>query len=130
MTERRALQVRAAQNQSLFREVNERIDQLGEDASKEKLILCECARVDCQELIRLEPELYRSVRAAPDRFFVRPGHVVDEAERVVDEGPGFVVVQKIEAAATTARKLDPRTRSRREWAPEPPRPGDVSSALS
>jgi hypothetical protein len=110
----RERQVRAAKNQSLFREVNERIDALGEGASDEKAVVCECAQLDCREVIRLAPERYRSVRAAPNRFLVKPGHVILDVERVVAEGRGFVVVEKIEAAATTAIGLDPRTRSRRE----------------
>jgi hypothetical protein len=44
--------VRAAQNQSLFREVNERIEELGESfGTHAREWLCECAHSDCFEQI-------------------------------------------------------------------------------
>ena len=71
---------RQARNEAIFREVNERIAQLGQSAqawSPDGVVefLCECG-VDggCGERIRMPLEVYEAVRGQDDRFAVRPGH--------------------------------------------------------
>jgi hypothetical protein len=121
-TELDARRVRAAKNQSLFREVNERIEYLaaGESASmfeelrlaREIDLACECMDEACTERVTMTVGEYEAVRSGSNSFFVKPGHDVREVEEIVREEANFVVVSKIGAGAPVAEKLDPRKRRR------------------
>jgi hypothetical protein len=105
-------QERAARNESLFREVNERI---GSTATKLSPMftefVCECADDSCFEHVSLTSEEYSSVRGmGPVYFIVRPGHEAADIERVVGgEGDRFEIVEKQDVAAEVAVELDPRS---------------------
>jgi len=75
---------RAAHNQALIREVNERIEQVAKDAAHPEF-LCECADANCVEMIELSITEYASIRSSPVRFPVKLGHDYPEFERVVEE---------------------------------------------
>jgi hypothetical protein len=100
-------EVRAARNQSLFREINERLKETN-DAFAEVVgtyaIACECADLECMETLEIGPVDYRAVRKSPRRFVVLRGHVYPDVERIVDEPDGseYVVVEKERLAATVA----------------------------
>src|SRR5436305_1615023 len=101
-----ALQVRAAEHQSLFREVNEGVEAV---MAVSKSILpieyrvCECAKLSCNEKMAMTVAEYEAVREHPSRFAVLEGHVVPLAERVVGGAPGrFVVVEKFGAGGKFA----------------------------
>jgi hypothetical protein len=100
---------RAAKNQSLFREVNERIEELDFFSSFFEFV-CECADRDCTEHVPLTLEEYEDIRQGPNRFFVVPGHELADVEEVVDSSDRYIVVAKIGAGAAVARRLDPRQR--------------------
>jgi hypothetical protein len=102
-------QVGAAKNQSLFREVNERIEEL---RPKDLLVqfACECIDTDCTESLPLSHDEYEGVRRFPTHFMVMPGHQLDEVERVVEQNDRYAVVEKFGAAVPAAVKLDPRAR--------------------
>ena len=100
-------QVRAAKNQALFREVNERLEGLAETfqfIAEHTTFTCECADTACIDPISMTLADYEAVRASPNQFAVLPGHVYAEAEDVVTENERFVVVAKVGAGATVARK--------------------------
>lgn len=99
---------RAADNEDLFRRVNERVAELS--GSLETLTLvCECADTSCSErLVGIAPDEYQDVRAHGDRFFVASGHERPELETVVDAHRGYVVVEKQGEAGEVARRADPR----------------------
>jgi hypothetical protein len=104
-------EVRAARNQAMFRRVNEKLQQLNqafEAVRDSHLIACECADPSCIETLEIGREEYEAVRKEPKRFAVLPGHVYPEVERVVRESDGYVVVEKLAAAAEVAESLDPR----------------------
>src|SRR4051794_10922653 len=86
-------QVRAAKNQSLFREVNERIEEL---RPGEMLIefACECSNTECTTALPLSDDEYEGVRRFPTHFIVMPGHELDEVERVVEQNERYAVVEK------------------------------------
>ena len=109
MTETRATeQTRtAAQNQSLFREINERIRWAGGSAPVR--ILCECAIDGCDETIAMSIDDYNAVRTVGTQFVVSPSHV--DGERVVLACDQYAVVQATGEAARIAGGLDPRGRS-------------------
>ncbi len=95
---------RQARNEALFREVNERIAQLGERAqawSPDDTVdfLCECGdEGGCGQRVRVPTEVYERVRSQDDRFIVRPGHETLEIERAVEWTEDYVVVDKLPAA--------------------------------
>ena len=105
--------VRAAENQSLFREVNERIGELAVTFGTHSYEwFCECAREDCFEQIVLTMEEYEAVRSQPDTFAVAPGdeHVFPEVERVTTRTNDYWIVQKVGTAGEVALAHDPRAR--------------------
>ena len=95
---------RQARNEALFREVNERIALLGENAqawSPDGTVefLCECGDDGgCGQRVQVPVDVYERVRAQDDRFVVRPGHETPEIEDAVEWGDMYVVVDKIPAA--------------------------------
>jgi hypothetical protein len=100
-------------HQALFREVNERIEELAEtfDLKDELTILCECGSGQCDERIALHEDAYEKLRRIPTHFAVRPGHEISDVERVVERHDGFVVVEKLGDSAKAAIRLDPRRRA-------------------
>jgi hypothetical protein len=99
-------QAEAGRGQSLFREVNERIVDIGDGSTVE--VLCECGTGECRETLVVSMAEYEPIRDVPDRFLVATEHVRPEVERVVEERDSFVVVEKIGEAARVARELDGR----------------------
>ena len=103
------LQVRTGQNQSLFRDVNERIGELQTSWKPlaEVAFVCECADETCSSPISASREEYDAVRASPVRFLVQPEHVSPASEFVVDRNERFWVVEKVERARAVARWTAP-----------------------
>jgi hypothetical protein len=100
----------AARNQALFRLVNEKMRELnGAMAALTETfaIACECADLDCLELIEIAPSDYDAVRAEPRQFVVWTGHVYPEIETVVRAAEGYVVVEKFGTAGEAAETLVP-----------------------
>jgi hypothetical protein len=102
---------RAAKNQSLFREVNERIGELSGSATLPTFI-CECTDETCDQRVPLTREVYERIRSDSNSFFVAPGHEIDEIEQVIDVTERYVVVAKLGRGGTVAAGLDPRKRPR------------------
>jgi hypothetical protein len=100
---------RAAENENLFRRVNERVEELSRGLDELSLV-CECARPDCVErLPAVSTAAYEAVRSNPDWFFVARGHGLRELETIVEEHDGYLVVAKQGAAGEVARADDPRS---------------------
>jgi hypothetical protein len=96
---------RAAKNERLFREVNERILELQEDFGRTYEtadFICECSHLACTEHIRLTLAEYGSVRAEPAQFVVTPGHVDLNYERVIRATERYAVVEKFGVAGRMA----------------------------
>jgi hypothetical protein len=105
---------RKAVNESVFREVNERIEALQHSfaiAEHQPLhIVCECDRLDCAERISVHLETYERVRGDAALFLVRPGHEDESVEDVVDTGGDYVIVRKRSGdPQQIAEETDPRT---------------------
>jgi hypothetical protein len=100
---------RSAENENLFRRINERVEQLGRGLGALPLV-CECSDAGCVERLPAVAVVdYEEVRAHGDRFFVAPGHESGDVEIVVDERPGYLVVAKRGEAGEVARAGDPRS---------------------
>ncbi len=103
-------EVRIAQNESLFRAVNERIlVATGRSSAELMMFVCECGDPDCAEAMKLEARDYEAIRAHGDRFGVLPEHTSPYIETVVEKNPSFWVVEKFGVAGDVAEDLDPRS---------------------
>jgi hypothetical protein len=106
-------QERLARNESFFREVNERIREVGTGLvitgeQTEWEFICECPDPTCTERVATTVAGYEAVRSSPTRFLVAPGHQAPEIEQVVAIDEERAVVEKHGAAGEIAAQLDPR----------------------
>lgn len=90
-------EVRAAQNELVFRSVNEQIAKMT-DRFRSQLsdidIICECADTGCVSAIRIGADDFAQIERAEATFLVLPGHEDDSVEQVVDRRESYVVVWK------------------------------------
>ena len=103
-------EVRAARNESLFRALNERLEQVREGVSGDDRTeyFCECAQRDCAAMVELSPHEYEHVRAAGDRFLVVPDHLMPDVERILEKHSTYWIVEKVGVGSYVADALDPR----------------------
>lgn len=104
MTENHLRQLRAAQNQSLFRAVNTRLVDLNatfELLTDRSIFVCVCADIECIREIDMTLRDYERIRSNPRRFIVAPSdeHVLPEVECVVERADTYFVVEKIGVGA-------------------------------
>jgi hypothetical protein len=103
---------RLAQNEVLFREVNERVrdvaSQLGDDGGYE--YFCECANKDCTFRVPLRIADYEAIREDPRQFVVLPEHFTPEVEILVGQTDTYWIVRKVGEAGDYVAALDPRSR--------------------
>ena len=99
-------------NELLFRQVNERLRELGEGFSvvaERADFVCECTDERCAEQIQLTLGEYERVRSDPRWFVVVRGHERPEFEFVAwDLGERLLVVQKTDEVGDEAIAEDPR----------------------
>jgi hypothetical protein len=99
------------QNEALFREVNERIEDVGTALAPDDVpmeFLCECDNPDCVEKVSATRAEYEAIRAVATHFVVLPGHEDPDIEHVVQQAERFLVVEKEGQAAHDAEESDPR----------------------
>jgi hypothetical protein len=105
-------QRRIGVNEAVFREANERIEDLNETFATltDRLVLvCECGDAECVEKISLTRQAYEELRADPTQFAVVPGHEVANVEEVVARHEGYYVVRKVAGVPRhIAEVTDPR----------------------
>ena len=102
-------QARLGENEAIMRSVNETVAGVAKATAMEPAVfLCECA-AGCGDSVRLTREAYEAVRAVPDHFFVTPGHVSLDVERVIEKHSHYWVVEKFGIAAEVAEAADPRS---------------------
>jgi len=101
---------RLAQNEAIFRTVNESIEQqaLKFGGLDNYQFICECAASECFERITLTLEQYERIRGEGRTFVVIPGHEYDEIELVIEKQATYSVVRKDGAAGVIAEFADPR----------------------
>lgn len=102
---------RLARNETLFREVNERIEDLALTHADEDHLyefLCECSNANCDLRLPLPLSTYEQARTDSAVFIVAEGHDLPEIEDVVLRGAGFQLVRKHGEAAELAKAMDPR----------------------
>ena len=101
---------RIARNESLFREVNERIVESAQRlAVGDAEFVCECADPGCVSRVPATLEEYERVRSDGASFLLIPGHEDPRVEAVVDREDEHSVVEKTHPqVAPIARELNPR----------------------
>ena len=109
---------RVARNELAFRQANESLRAVFEDASSGDAdetypFLCECGERLCTDVVPVSLAAYTAVRAHPARFVILPGHKQLDSERVIEETAGYEVVEKSGVAGEIARnawvQLGPKT---------------------
>ncbi|MCW2927040.1 MAG: hypothetical protein JWM86_1008 [Thermoleophilia bacterium] len=100
-------QQRIAANEARFRDMNEDIvravESFGVDGPYE--VMCECALLNCEDMVLIDREDYDRVRSEPRWFVVLPAHVLQAAEEPVEKGDSYWVIEKLHVAGKHAEEL-------------------------
>ncbi len=104
---------RVGRNEALYRQVNERIEDLNEafgPITGEFSIICECGDLECAEQLSVPRQVYEQVRANPTSFILAPGHEAAGLEHAVDHRGDYVIVEKEQGVPERlAEESDPRS---------------------
>ena len=105
--------MRIGRNEVVFREVNERLRELGEGfslVSEVAEFVCACGNRACTERIQLPLSEYERVRSDAKWFVIVPGHEILEYERVIEKNDRYMIVEKLPGGpAGIAIRDDPRS---------------------
>jgi hypothetical protein len=88
---------RVAVNEAMFREINERIESIGDGlgvGTGTISAVCECGELMCVEQMQVTLGEYERIRRDPALFMLVPGHELPDVEEVVDRVDGYNVVRK------------------------------------
>ncbi len=100
---------RIAENNAIFRDANDKLEGYAREFGVTELIpfFCECANVDCREIIQLSAREYSDVRSHPARFLTVTGHedVEGSSIRVVSRHGRYLMLEKTGRAAERAAEL-------------------------
>jgi hypothetical protein len=100
-------------NEAVFRQVNERIEELADTfgLTNQKLdLVCECGNASCASRIEMDHREYEALRSDSTTFAVVRGHEILDVEEVVERRPGYDVVRKRAGEAKqVAEQTDPRS---------------------
>ncbi len=103
---------RLALNQTLFRQVNERVADVAHSLVADEPVqyefFCECSDAACVQRLELTLGEYESLRATPSRFAIAPGHEYPHIEQLIRRNDRYDVVEKLEEAGEMAAARDPR----------------------
>jgi hypothetical protein len=104
---------RIADNEALFRSVNEQVEEINKPFATMTdifAIVCECGNIECKDQIDLDVRAYETARADSALFFVVPGHEMPEAEDTVERCGTYNVVRKHPGIPQAiAEQQDPRS---------------------
>jgi hypothetical protein len=103
---------RLAQNEILFRQVNEGVEEIASTHAEDDHVYefyCECANADCTMHVHITLAEYERVRADARRFLIRPEHALPEVESVVERKDDWWVIEKQGEAGELAEAADPRS---------------------
>jgi len=102
----------AANNEEVFRSINERIEEGAKQHGVEQLLPfhCECATKACVETIELSPAEYDRIASHRARFVVIHGHEQPSVEIVIESHSAYLVVEKTGEARAEIEREHPRPR--------------------
>jgi hypothetical protein len=98
---------RVVENDVAFREANERIRgaAAAHGVAERVPFICECADPGCTQILQLSLAEYEMIRAHR-RFLHAVGHHTGEHEMVIEEKPGYAVVEKVGRAGILVEEID------------------------
>jgi hypothetical protein len=99
--------VRSVKNEALFREINERLQDLNIDFGTSEWV-CECSDLECVGRIEMTDAAYEEVRRDGTHFALLVGHEQIDIERVVARHGGYVIAEKTGIGGELAMLRDPR----------------------
>ncbi len=101
---------RAAGNEEIFRDVNEKIEAgaAHHHVAGPLPFHCECSDASCVETLSISQPDYERVLNHRFRFVVIPGHETPLVERVIEERGAFFVVEKSGEARERIAKDHPQ----------------------
>jgi hypothetical protein len=106
-------QRRLGLNEAVFREVNERLEELNltfAEVTDRIEIVCECGDVECTQMISIRLSEYEEMRTDPTQFALVPGHDIAGVDIVLHHREGYDLVRKKAGdAADAAIETDPRS---------------------
>lgn len=83
------------ENEAVFREVNERIEEIAGSFYLSVLdVICECGDASCAQRIEITRAEYEAWRSDPTLFGLIPGHELPDVEDVVERHEAYFVVKK------------------------------------
>jgi hypothetical protein len=89
---------RLARNEARWRELNTELQRglsdLQRDPDERAAFVCECARVDCVQMVKLPLDEYKRWHADDRRFVVLPGHEYPDVESVIETTADYLVIEK------------------------------------
>ena len=89
---------RLEQNQRMFRDANERFEQVVEqnalDGERTVPFLCECADLDCLGRIEITTSDYDAAHVNSDHYVILRGHPTIDGEEMVEDNVSYLVVEK------------------------------------
>jgi hypothetical protein len=98
---------RVGRNEAIFRQVNERIVEVGDELDASRLaIVCECADAACAASIEISLSDYRRAREESAVFIVIPEHLLAGLEEAMFADERSVFVRKRGQAAEAAEQAD------------------------
>ena len=99
---------RAARNEVLFREANEKLREkrLEVDADGLTPFLCECSNPACTEVLRLSMREYENARSKPTWFITAVDH--ENEHNRIEQHPRYMIVEKAGTAGRIADEENPR----------------------
>jgi hypothetical protein len=104
---------RLATNESLFRTVNEKIEDVSRTfgaVTESMSVVCECGDLNCAAQLEIGLSDYEHVRSDPTWFVVVPGHEIPDVEEIIAHHDGFDIVCKHTGAGeAVAIATDPRS---------------------
>lgn len=104
---------RVGANEALFRQVNERLEDLNStfaNLTEMFQVVCECGNAECLDQISIDTITYNDVRADAALFIVVRGHADAQVEDVVQQKDDYEVVQKREGPQKRiVEATDPRS---------------------
>lgn len=99
-------------NEAVFREANERIQELNQTfatLTDQLVLVCECGDGACAEQITIVTAAYEELRGDSTNFAIVPGHEIPDVEEVIAEHEGYAVVRKNQGIPRRiAEATDPR----------------------
>jgi hypothetical protein len=98
-------------NEAVFRQVNERIEELAEAFGLgDKLdLICECGDASCSSRIEMDRKQYEELRSDSTTFAVVRGHEISDVEEIVAQHGSYDVVRKTaDEARAVAEATDER----------------------